>query len=40
MAASRADVKNAVIEGPTPLVVRSHENTPAEATIIMICEVI
>src|SRR5262245_29012180 len=31
--------KNAVIEGPTPLVVSSHENTPADATMIMICDV-
>src|SRR5262245_36978339 len=31
--------KNAVIDGPTPLVVSSHENTPADATMIMICEV-
>src|SRR6266508_1241975 len=29
-----------VIDGPTPLVVNSHENTPAEATMIMICDVI
>src|SRR5215510_11937935 len=31
--------KNAVIDGPTPLVVNSQENTPAEATMIMIWEV-
>src|SRR5215475_12942062 len=33
------NAKNAVIDGPTPLVVNSQENTPAEATMIMICEV-
>src|SRR5438552_3037772 len=34
------NAKNAVIDGPTPLVVSSHEYTPADATMIMICEVI
>src|SRR6266540_3235688 len=31
--------KAVVSDGPTPLVVSSQENTPAEATTIMICDV-